>query len=102
SSVTYTLGSNVENLTLTGTKAINGTGNTLNNVITGNTGNNNLNGGGGNDTLVGGVGKDTLTGGVGTDRFSYTTLTHSLLSSFDVITDFNATTGNDLFLVTNT
>ncbi|MFM6006269.1 MAG: bluetail domain-containing putative surface protein [Sphaerospermopsis kisseleviana] len=102
SSVTYTLGSNVENLTLTGTTAINGTGNTLNNVITGNTGNNNLNGGDGNDTLVGGVGKDTLTGGVGTDRFSYTTLTHSLLSSFDVITDFNATTGNDLFLVTNT
>ena len=36
SSVTFTLGANVENLTLTGTAAINGTGNTLNNVLTGN------------------------------------------------------------------
>ena len=59
SSVTYTLGANVENLTLTGTTAINGTGNTLNNVITGNTGNNTLNGGTGTDTLIGGGGNDT-------------------------------------------
>ena len=40
SSVTYTLGANVENLTLTGTAAINGTGNTLDNTLTGNAGNN--------------------------------------------------------------
>ncbi|MDB9473466.1 VWD domain-containing protein [Dolichospermum circinale CS-537/03] len=101
SSVTYTIAAlaNVENLTLTGAAAINGAGNTGNNVITGNTGNNILNGGAGNDILTGGVGKDTLTGGLGVDRFDYRTLTHSILSNFDVITDFNATTGNDLFLV---
>ena len=37
SSITIpTLGANVENLTLTGVAAINGTGNALNNVINGN------------------------------------------------------------------
>ncbi|WP_242028642.1 esterase-like activity of phytase family protein, partial [Anabaena sp. FACHB-1250] len=57
--VTYTLSDNVENLTLTGTTAINGTGNSLNNTITGNTANNILDGGLGNDTLNGGLGTDT-------------------------------------------
>jgi hypothetical protein len=151
----YTLGANLENLTLTGTTDISGYGNTLNNVITGNSGNNFLDGGvgvdtvnysnatavvtvnlstnsatggggsdnlsnfenvigsnfndtligsSGNNTLTGAGGKDALTGGLGSDRFNYKTLTNSLLgstnNSFDVITDFNATPGNDLFLVT--
>ncbi|MBI2717512.1 MAG: DUF4347 domain-containing protein [Rhizobiales bacterium] len=58
-SVTYTLSANVENLALTGTSAINGTGNALNNVLTGNSGDNVLDGGAGNDTMVGGLGNDT-------------------------------------------
>ena len=47
SSVTFTLGANVENLNLTGLLAINGTGNTLANIIHGNGGANVLSGGDG-------------------------------------------------------
>ena len=79
SSITYTLGANVENLTLTGTAAINGTGNTLKNVLTGNSAVN---------ILTGGLGNDVLTGLGGADTFQYTALTDSLLTGFDRITDF--------------
>ncbi len=71
SSVTYTLGANVENLTLTGTSAINGTGNTLANVLTGNSAVNTLTGNDGNDTLDGGLGNDILTGGNGSDTYLF-------------------------------
>ena len=49
SSITYTLGANVENLTLTGTANLNGTGNALNNVLIGNSAANVLTGGAGNE-----------------------------------------------------
>ena len=62
SASTYTLGANVEHLTLSGTAAIHGTGNSLANVLTGNSANNTLTGGAGNDTLDGGMGADTLIG----------------------------------------
>lgn len=59
--------SQVENLTLTGTRDVNGEGNGLSNLIDGNTGDNRLAGLGGNDTLQGRAGGDTLDGGAGAD-----------------------------------
>jgi Ca2+-binding RTX toxin-like protein len=64
------LATNVENLTLTGTAVINGTGNTLNNVITGNSANNTLDGGAGDDTMIGGDGDDRFIGGAGADNMN--------------------------------
>jgi hypothetical protein len=59
----------VENLTLTGTGALNGTGNSLANRLTGNSGANSLSGGAGDDTLDGGAGADSLVGGTGNDTY---------------------------------
>ena len=60
SGINYTLGANVENLTLTGSASVNGAGNALNNTLTGNIGDNLLEGAAGNDTLNGGAGNDTM------------------------------------------
>jgi Ca2+-binding RTX toxin-like protein len=79
----WTLGENVENLTLlsfSGNNPIDGTGNELDNTITGNDSNNYLFGGEGNDWLIGGDGDDTLEGGAGAD---------TLIGG----------TGNDLYIV---
>jgi Ca2+-binding RTX toxin-like protein len=59
STVTYTLSTNLENLNLMGTEAINGTGNDLNNNLAGNSADNQLDGGLGKDTMIGGLGNDT-------------------------------------------
>jgi Ca2+-binding RTX toxin-like protein len=72
SSVNYTASANVENLTLTGTGAINATGNALNNVLTGNSAANALTGGDGDDTLVDSAGNDTLDGSTGSDVAVFT------------------------------
>ncbi|HEX2827746.1 MAG TPA: calcium-binding protein, partial [Burkholderiales bacterium] len=69
SAIAYTLGDNVENLVLTGTAPIAGTGNALDNALTGNAAANVLTGAAGNDTLDGAAGADTLAGGAGDDLY---------------------------------
>ena len=69
-SLSWTLGANFEVLVLTGSAALNGTGNALANMITGNAGANLLVGGDGADTVAGGAGADTLLGGAGADLLS--------------------------------
>lgn len=95
SSVSFTLGADVENLTLTGFTAVTGTGNAGGNIINGNNISNVLDGqggadtiigGGGDDTLEGGLGDDSLSGGLGDDTFYFDTMANG---EADVITDFN-------------
>jgi Ca2+-binding RTX toxin-like protein len=96
-SVNYTLSNNVENLTLTGTSAINGTGNVFHNLIEGNTAANSLDGGAANDSLIGGAGNDTLNGGTDIDT--------CVLGDGNNTLDLNLTTsqntGEGLDLLTN-
>jgi len=68
SSITYYLGKqHIENLTLSGSGAVNGFGNGLDNEIIGNYGANRLFGSSGNDFLKGGSGNDTVEGWYGND-----------------------------------
>ena len=104
SSVTFTLGANVENLTLTGANPINGTGNALANILAGNgvanvlnghAGDDQLSGNGGHDALHGGLGNDTLDGGAGNDGFYFE---NALVpANVDAILDFSAL-GDTIFL----
>jgi Ca2+-binding RTX toxin-like protein len=75
-SISYALGVDLENLILTGSAAINGTGNDGDNMIVGNAGRNVLTGGAGNDVIVAGGGEaglapaggfDVVNGGSGND-----------------------------------
>ncbi|KUR70896.1 hypothetical protein AQZ52_13855 [Novosphingobium fuchskuhlense] len=77
--VTWTLGADIENLGLTGTAAINGTGNALANLIVGNAAANVLTGGAGDDTLSGEAGNDTIDGGAGIDAAVYASATAAVV-----------------------
>ena len=98
-SISWSLGNNLENLVLSGTEAINGTGNRLDNSMTGNAAINMLDGGSGNDLLTGAGGDDILTGGSGNDQFVYSTGKEfaTLDVGVDTITDFIA--GTDKIVV---
>jgi Ca2+-binding RTX toxin-like protein len=78
-SVSYTLSQFVDQLYLTGSSAINGTGSSDDNRIVGNDaintlkgqdGDDKLSGLGGNDKLDGGVGADNMAGGTGNDTYT--------------------------------
>ncbi|MEW6678692.1 MAG: carbohydrate-binding domain-containing protein [Pseudomonadota bacterium] len=67
SQISFTLGNHFENLLLTGSSAINGTGNALANTLTGNDAKNSILGQAGDDILYGKGGDDWLVGGAGAD-----------------------------------
>jgi Ca2+-binding RTX toxin-like protein len=112
----YTLGSDVENLTsnTAAASAFTGTGNGLDNILYGHGGADTLSGLGGNDTIRGnggddvldggsgddllvgggGVGVDTMTGGADSDTFRIGYYESGTGASADRITDF--TTGDDI------
>ena len=105
SSVTFVLGANLENLTLTGAATANGTGNEGANTLVGNIANNVLRGGPGvdklsgdrgADTLSGGRGNDSLTGGGGADDFLFDSALGSA-ANVDRLEDFG--TGADRILL---
>jgi Ca2+-binding RTX toxin-like protein len=109
SSVSHVLSSNVENLTLTGFSAIDGTGNVGNNLLVGNVGANVLDGGTGDDTMQGGAGDDTYVvdsagdvvtedskGGTDTVRSTISYTLGATLESLVLLAAALAATGNAL------
>ena len=88
-----TLDANIENLVLTGSAALNGTGNVTNNVITGNSGTNTLSGGQGDDRLKGGQGKDTLDGGAGIDSADFSDKTAAVVATLNGATAVSVSVG---------
>ncbi|CAN5341494.1 hypothetical protein BH10PSE7_BH10PSE7_17010 [soil metagenome] len=95
--VSVTLSNNVENLGLTGSLNLVGTGNALGNLITGQLGANllrgldgfdTLSGFDGADTITGGTGLDTLSGGTGADHFRFDA--EPFGTNADVITDYSS------------
>jgi Ca2+-binding RTX toxin-like protein len=84
-SISWTIGDNVEGLQLTGKKDLNGFGAATANRLTGNSGDNELFGRAGDDTLRGGAGNDMLTGDQDADIFIF-----AKGAGKDTVTDFEA------------
>jgi Ca2+-binding RTX toxin-like protein len=95
-SVSWTLGDNLENLILVGTQALNGTGNSLNNLISGNAADNLLDGGAGADVMLDGAGNDSYwvdnTGDLviegpsaGTDRVFSSLTSYTLANNIEIL-----------------
>jgi Ca2+-binding RTX toxin-like protein len=112
-SVGWTLGDEVERLSLTGTADLSGTGNAVANRLDGNAGANLLSGESGHDVLNGFAGSDTLLGGEGNDTLDGGTGADSLVGGLDadvflfrlaaqadgdIIADFNAAEGDRIDL----
>jgi Ca2+-binding RTX toxin-like protein len=97
STISYSLGDYLENLTLTGGSSLSGVGNDLDNIITGNDGSSTLSGGKGNDTLIGKRGADILDGGIGADTMEGSTGndTYIVDNIGDVVTEL-VSAGNDV------
>jgi serralysin len=90
SSINYTLGANIEYLTLTGTTAISGIGNELNNSLVGNSANNILDGGAGFDYLDGGIGADRMIGGAGNDMYLVDNINDVVIETSTIVTEIDA------------
>ena len=99
-SVTHTLGFGIEHLSLTGSAAINGTGNGKENFIIGNVANNVLSGLDGKDQLYGNAGNDTLHGGNGNDDLNGD-LGNDLLNGGTGADLMGGGSGNDTYVVDN-
>ncbi|MBE9609287.1 calcium-binding protein [Chitinilyticum piscinae] len=89
-SVSAVLANYVERLTLTGSMAINGIGNSLSNSLIGNSASNVLYGGLGNDSLNGGLGADTLNGGSGNDAYHLDNVVDQIVETSATATEIDS------------